>query len=52
MQDEDYTIRYYAEGWPKDANEKIGFLYPNTLISLTKDCYLSNEKIYESFSIH
>ena len=30
MQDEDYAIEYYTEGWPKDANEKIGFLYLNS----------------------
>ena len=47
MQDKDYAIGYYTEGWPKDAYEKIGFLYSNSLITSTKDCYFSNEKKYE-----
>ena len=45
--DKHYAIGYYTEGWPKDANEKISFLYSNLSIPSTKDCFFLNEKIYK-----
>ena len=44
MQNEDYGVDYYTEGWPKDSNEKIDFLHPNSLIPSTKKDYFLNEK--------
>ena len=41
MKDEDYAVEYHTEGWPKDSNVKIGFLYPNSLIPSTKDRFLN-----------
>ena len=37
IKDKDYAVKYYTEGWSKDSNENIGFLYPNSLIPSTKD---------------
>ena len=52
MQDEDYAVNYYTEEWPKDSNKRIGFLYPNSLIQSTKDCYFLYEKNMNTVSIH
>ena len=49
MQDKDYAMEYYIEGWPKDANEKIGFLYSNSLIPSTKDYHFLNEKKHKFY---
>ena len=47
IKDEDYAVEHYTEGWPRNSNEKIGFLYPNSLIPSTKDSLFSNEKKYK-----
>ena len=52
MKDEDYAVEYYTEGWPKDYNEKICFLYPNSFIPSTKDSFFSNEKNMNTILIH
>ena len=47
MKDEDFTVEYHTERWPKDSNKKIGFFYSNSLIPSTKDNFFSNEKKYK-----
>ena len=47
MQDEDYVVDHFTEGWPKDSKEKISFIFSNSIIPSTKDYYFFNEKKYE-----